>query len=296
MFKQADWVVNKLSPFFQEKLHLSLLVIYMNNQEIMDVPYFNEQTYLGEILERSINTNKKLYITHQSVGFGTEFLFQLDDFDNNNTSCTPQNEQLDDNKKRTFEYNLPLVKLLTNTNNPFFDFPRCYLRFNVPSFFDTYICDWIIKESESYASTNEWLTNRHAQYPTTDIEIVNLPPVFSFFTFVGFSKVKNLLEKLYSIVINKFNVEDLFIVKYQVGQQTNLDSHVDGGNDTNFTFSILLNNEFEGASIDYKDGGSLNPSCGDIMFHTKFHQHAVSPLTKGTRYVLVGFLNIEFEK
>ena len=176
----------------------------------------------------------------------------------------------------------------------FFEFPRCYLRFNSPSFFEPYICEWIVKESEFYASKNGWLTDRHTQFPTTDIEIVNVSSVFSFFTFVGFEKVKVLLEQLYSITINTFDVEDFFIVKYEIGHQTNLKPHIDGSVHTNFTFSIILNDDFEGASICYKDGGSINPGCGAITFHTRFHQHAVSQLTTGTRYVIVGFLNVDF--
>jgi hypothetical protein len=142
---------------------------------------------------------------------------------------------------------------------------------------------------------NGWLTDRHKFYPTTDIEVVNIGPVFSFFSHVGFNKVKNLIEKLYSITISSFNVEDFFIAKYEVGQQVNLDAHYDGGINTNFTFSILLNNNFEGATLQYKDGGFINPSCGEIMIHTKCHKHAVSRLTNGTRYVIVGFLHVDIK-
>ena len=57
----------------------------------------------------------------------------------------------------------------------------------------------------------------------------------------------------------------------------------------NFTFSILLNDNFKGSAIRYEDGGVVNPQKGDMMVHTRNHPHRVENLTDGVRYVMVGF-------
>ena len=167
-------------------------------------------------------------------------------------------------------------------------------RFVESLFFNNLICDWIVIESEKYASLNGgWLTTRHKTYPTTDIEIENIPTIFSFLFTSVFKEVKQKIETLYSINIAKFNVFDLFIVKYDMNGQTDLGMHKDGAdNESNFTFSILLNDDFGGCGLRYEDGGIVNPKKGDMMIHTKNHAHMVESLEKGTRYVLVGFLEI----
>ena len=54
-------------------------------------------------------------------------------------------------------------------------------RFIIKKHFTPDICNWIVQESENYAlSHNGWTTNRHEQYPTTDIPIKLIPSIHSF--------------------------------------------------------------------------------------------------------------------
>ena len=175
--------------------------------------------------------------------------------------------------------------------------PISHLRFVEKEFFNNLICDWIVLESERYAISNGgWLVDRHTDYPTTDIEVENIPSIFSFLISSVFQEIKTKLETLYSINIDVFNVTDLFVAKYEMNGQKNLEMHCDGDEGiNNFTFSILLNDGFKGSAIKYEDGGFVNPKKGDIMFHTRNHRHMVEDLTEGVRYVMVGFLNIRIK-
>lgn len=172
--------------------------------------------------------------------------------------------------------------------------PVTRLRFVEKNFFNDLVCDWIVTESERYAaSSGGWLVDRHNSYPTTDIEVEKIPSVFSFVITSVFQEVKKRLEILYSINIDLFNVTDLFIAKYDVNGQRDLGVHCDGvSGKENFTFSVLLNDNFKGSAIRYEDGGVVNPKKGDMMVHTRNHPHRVEQLTYGVRYVMVGFINI----
>ncbi len=165
-------------------------------------------------------------------------------------------------------------------------------RFKISNFFNELSCKWIIHESENYVKNNGgWLKNRHNDYPTTDIELISLPSVFSFFMYSVIPNIKNQLEKHYCIKINEFDMRDAFIVKYDMENQRNLSMHYDGA-ESNFTASILLNDEFKGCGIYYKDDCTIHPEIGDLIIHNKTHHHSVLELLEGTRYIIVLFIKI----
>ena len=104
-------------------------------------------------------------------------------------------------------------------------------------------------------------------------------------------EIKNQVEKHYSIIINELDIRDAFVVKYDMENQRNLDMHFDGCN-SNFTASILLNDDFKGCGIYYKDGCTVHPEIGDLIIHNKTHEHSVLELLEGTRYIIVLFIKI----
>jgi predicted 2-oxoglutarate/Fe(II)-dependent dioxygenase YbiX len=85
---------------------------------------------------------------------------------------------------------------------------------------------------------------------------------------------------------------DIFVVKYDMNGQQELESHSDG---SNITISIMLSD-----TKDYMGGGTHFESDqtvyylekGDILIHNGKDRHAGLKITKGTRYVLVMFINI----
>jgi predicted 2-oxoglutarate/Fe(II)-dependent dioxygenase YbiX len=87
------------------------------------------------------------------------------------------------------------------------------------------------------------------------------------------------------------NVHDLFVVKYKDTEQNHLKMHQDG---SFLSFNVLLSDtsDFEGGGTYFDDGLTSYLEQGDILIHSSRIKHAGLPITKGTRYLLVGFLNM----
>ena len=304
----------KIKNMSKDDVSLDVIVFSISSEKIdRDNKIFNEKDYLGEVY----NTNQKLYRKQQERSFDiTSNMFYAKEEDrvvkklNDNLAFNSDNCLYDIYSRLIESQPTNIVefknergvqenKLDTDSNeiknNNILRLGTSYLRFVEKNFFNDLVCDWIVTESERYAAlSGGWLVDRHNNYPTTDIEVEKIPSVFSFMITSVFQEVKNRLEVLYSINIVSFNVTDLFIAKYDINGQKNLDVHCDGtSGKENFTFSILLNDNFKGAAIRYEDGGVVNPKKGDMMVHTRNHPHRVEELTDGVRYVIVGFLNIE---
>lgn len=169
---------------------------------------------------------------------------------------------------------------------------RFFQRFVYPKLFTSEICEWIINESEQYAKQNGgWETQRHANYPTTDIPVKNIPSIFNFLlvsinTICGFIKKSYCLDSEFMI-----DIVDLFVVKYNDYSQNHLEFHLDG---SFVSFNILLSdpNTFKGGGTCFNDGLIYKISQGDVLIHSGKIKHAGLPVIEGNRYLIVGFLNI----
>lgn len=170
---------------------------------------------------------------------------------------------------------------------------RFIQRFTYNKMFSKNVCEWIILESENYAKNNGgWTTRRHENYPTTDIPIEKIPAVFNF-VLNSFNDIFNKIKKSYCFTENvMFNIKDLFIVKYNEETQNKLDLHQDG---SFLSINILLSNpkDFEGGGTYFNDGLTAFLEQGDLLVHSGKVEHSGLPITKGTRYILVSFVNIE---
>jgi hypothetical protein len=170
---------------------------------------------------------------------------------------------------------------------------RFIQRFTYNKMFSKNVCEWIILESEKYAKNNGgWTTRRHENYPTTDIPIEKIPAVFNF-VLNSFNDIFNKIKKSYCFTENVvFNIKDLFIVKYNEETQNKLDLHQDG---SFLSINILLSDpkDFEGGGTYFNDGLTAFLEQGDLLVHSGRVEHSGLPITKGTRYILVAFVNIE---
>lgn len=157
------------------------------------------------------------------------------------------------------------------------------------------ICEWIINESEKYATINGgWTTTRHENYPTTDLSISNIPNLFKFVlssvqflfpTITAFYHIPNTI---------RLNIVDFFIVKYDATRQNKLEYHKDG---SHISFNILLNDEtdFEGGGTKFENTQDVvKLSQGDMLFHCSKLKHCGLPISFGKRYLLVCFINLEW--
>ena len=207
---------------------------------------------------------------------------QTDKVDDENGNADDENGNADDKNGNA-----------DDTNDNVDDKPDKFLqRFTHRSILTPIMCEWIIHEAEQYAFKNGWTTDRHDKYPTTDIPVERIHSVFTFML-LFIKTIDELVCKSYNVEIEKINIKDMFIAKYDANHQNSLNMHTDGMG-TNLSISILLNDEFEGGSLIYEDDIISYGEKGDVVMHTYYHMHGVTPVTKGLRYALVMFLKMKY--
>ncbi len=191
---------------------------------------------------------------------------------------------------------IKLINTFDSSNNkiqPLDIFYNRFLqRFTYNKMFSKNVCEWIIFESEEYAKNNGgWTTRRHKNYPTTDIPVVKIKNIFNFVLF-SFNHIFDKIKKSYFFTEEiSFNICDLFVVKYNEQMQNKLDLHHDG---SFLSINILLSDakDFEGGGTYFDDGLTMFLEQGDLLVHSGKVKHAGLPITKGTRYIMVAFVEI----
>jgi hypothetical protein len=163
--------------------------------------------------------------------------------------------------------------------------------------FNAQECQQIIDEAEYTASQIEWTRNRHGNYPTTDLPLVELPQTLQFLKLALVERIYPLLRAQFGMFLpdpHKLRLADGFVVKYDADQgQKELKPHRDG---SVLSFNIALNpaSEFEGggtwfASLD----AAIKIDQGEIVSHSSALLHGGHGITSGKRYILVGFVILE---
>ena len=93
-------------------------------------------------------------------------------------------------------------------------------------------CDRIVQEAEERAFEIQWTTNRHGNYPTTDLPLVELPKTLAFLQVALAERIYPLLTSQFGSFLpdpSKLRVADGFVVKYDAkGGQTELKPNRDG--------------------------------------------------------------------
>lgn len=172
---------------------------------------------------------------------------------------------------------------------------RFLQRFTFKKIYTPEMSRYIINESERYAQYNGgWTVKRHENYPTTDLPVNKIPSIFGLIL-ETMNTICDKVKSSYGLNDDmSINIQDLFIVKYEATSQNYLEMHVDG---SFLSFNILLNNpsEFEGGGTYFDDGLTSHSEQGDLLIHSSKIKHSGLSITKGKRYLLVGFLNIELK-
>jgi hypothetical protein len=201
----------------------------------------------------------------------------------------------------TPEESASIVPIVPNRDDferyiPFQDGHLLY-RSKVPIFTDAE-CQAIIDEAEAVASQISWTTNRHGNFPTTDLPLIELSNSMQFLK-------RALVERIFPILRQQFEmylpdpfalrVADGFVVKYDAeGGQTELKPHRDG---SVLSFNIALNDP----NTDFEGGGtwfagtdtSYSPPKGGMVSHASCLLHGGHTITRGLRYILVAFVIVE---
>lgn len=142
-----------------------------------------------------------------------------------------------------------------------------------------------------------WSKDRHGSYPTTDLNIATDFDEKSkrYIQNILDARVSPLLERIYGISQQAIRADDMFLVRYDGDGQQHLARHRDG---TIISINILLNGDFEGGGTKFFLTEQLQedvarPRIGEGIIHNSVIEHEGLATTKGTRYILVGFLNVD---
>jgi len=109
-------------------------------------------------------------------------------------------------------------------------------------------------------------------------------------------KIKEANDMVYGFHLTSF--ESFQFTKYEAEDKGFYDWHIDSLNDRptsdrKLSFSVLLNDssEFNGGQFKFRAPFKEKLSqAGDLLIFPSFEEHCVKPVTKGTRYSLVGWM------
>lgn len=159
----------------------------------------------------------------------------------------------------------------------------------IKNLLDNEFCSQIIQEAESYAETKGWSSNRHQHYPTVDNEITSDWEVSVQVANLINQKIYPQIQKLFNVKLEDIYLKELFVVKYDMNGQKNLEYHTDG---SEFSFVIALNDGFEGGGTTFENSGeNIKLKIGECLLFSGQNKHKGNEITSGTRYILTGFIN-----
>ena len=295
MFSYLDFTYEYYSVHKQKLDHIN------ESTDIIDIDDHSENIY-------SIENNNDLLIANMLYNDDNMYISTLNkifkhnmDFNNTNNhviSLKPTN----DNKTNVLQSNIyesspsssTPETALTFDSGQLIDIESCdkyRQRFLTPDILSPTICDWIITEFNSYAiNNNGWQTDRHTDYPTTDILIEKIPCILNLLLNLFDKVIMKNITRMYSLPNGvAANIIDLFIVKYEENKQVGLGPHVDA---SNFTVTIALNDNFKNGGVQFSDGSTIVQKPGEMLTITKRDKHSVNNITEGCRYVIVFFIDI----
>jgi hypothetical protein len=140
------------------------------------------------------------------------------------------------------------------------------------------------------AKQSNWTTDRHSAFPTTDIPIRSntdlqfLEPLVKERLFVE-------LANYYRFNASDLEFRDIFLVQYAAHAQRGLKLHTDG---CLFSLTLLISheNDFEGGGTYYQSIDKvIHLEQGDCAYHDARVMHSGIDITKGSRYILVAFID-----
>ena len=148
------------------------------------------------------------------------------------------------------------------------------------------VCNIIVSSANKVGEEKGWTTKRHDNYPTTDLPLSALPNSVQSIVLCRVIEILDKAKVLYCLPDTcSMNVKDIFVVKYAPSQQSILGMHCDGHI---LTFQITLS-LWKTMKVVQIYGCTVKPNKGALTIQSGFVKHAGVPITKGVRYVLVGF-------
>ena len=156
-------------------------------------------------------------------------------------------------------------------------------------------CLSVLKALKDAVAARElgWTTDRHAAYATTDVPCEEVPAVDAWVRESLSERVFPKLAARHGWSCGEIYFRDLFFVKYACDGQAGLALHRDG---SIVSFNVLLNkaSDFEGGGTYIEaDDQAYHIEQGDCFIHSGKLRHGGQPISKGERFILVAFLDID---
>jgi len=165
----------------------------------------------------------------------------------------------------------------------------------LPQAFTVAECETVLRAVTAVTDKAGWSTTRHTAYRTMDIPCSEVPEVDRWVRSTIEERVFPRMSESYDLpgCAYALHFRDLFFVKYcnESGGQPGLDLHKDG---SILSFNILLNpaEEFVGGGTYFEhEDKNYCLTQGDCLTHSGKVNHAGTPISSGTRMVLVGFVD-----
>ena len=140
------------------------------------------------------------------------------------------------------------------------------------------------------STLSDWTKDRHSAFATTDIPIRDNPQLNHLEPLIK-QRLFPELANHYQFKPEDLEFRDIFLVKYSANAQKGLKIHTDG---CLFSLTLLISHpdDFEGGGTYYKSIDKvLHLNQGDVAYHDACVMHSGIDITKGTRYILVGFID-----
>ena len=161
----------------------------------------------------------------------------------------------------------------------------------LPQLFTQKECTYLQQEVVKYGSAHGWLSDRHRGYATTDIRSAKIHSVDRWVRETLSTRLFPLLAARYNFSLKSFHFRDLFFVKYEATGQNSVGVHRDG---SVLSFNVLLNpaSEFDGGGTWFDHTQRTHTiEMGDCLLHSGKLRHAGTAITRGKRFILVGFVD-----
>ena len=164
-------------------------------------------------------------------------------------------------------------------------------------------CSEILRAVAAAVRRRGWSRQRHYANATTDLPLADLGDTCeAWVRAIIFNKLLRPLMPLFmpgsACLPEALHFRDLFVVRYGClpGEQRELPMHADG---SLFSINILLNDP-----ADFDGGGTyfeltcqrVRPPRGSAIAHSGDLRHCGKPITRGERYLLVGFIGCAYEQ
>jgi hypothetical protein len=165
----------------------------------------------------------------------------------------------------------------------------------------------IIASAEAHAAGGAgWTTRRHAVYATCDIPVSTITGVSAEVFARLEAALMPAIASMYGLRKQRLSLRDVFVVKYDATEggeggggvvagaaaQRGLAMHEDG---SDFSFNALLSDPgaFDGGGTRFEGrfgGSAVRVGRGEVLIHAGALRHEGVAITRGRRYLCVGFL------